>query len=202
MLLATDTYSRSNAFGLKSEFVNLPYFNVATEPLPEEELSAVLPSRQAITDTRKILSSYRLDREGRLIVGSIGGLAGAGGSIHMAWTRRAITRLFPQLRHIRLDHGWSGLIGMTATHLPAIHEPAPGVLSVGGYNGRGIAAGTVTGRMIAEYLLGRRGLDDLPLPISPIKPARFRAVRGQVYEWAARAVHLCDAHEMTAGDRL
>lgn len=201
VLFTTDTYARSNHFKIKSEFVNLPYFFVATEPLTEQERRSVLPSRQATTDTRKVLSSYRLDRSGRLIVGSIGRLSGSGALIHVAWARRAINRLFPHLRSVHLEHGWHGSIGMTRTHLPAIHQLGPGILSVGGYNGRGIAAGSVIGRMVAEYMLGHRLSSDLPLPISPIQSATFRMVQEQAYEWGASVAHLVDALGARRGDR-
>jgi glycine/D-amino acid oxidase-like deaminating enzyme len=192
VLIATDTYAVSDDFDLRSEFVNLPYFNIATRPLTEGELAAVLPSRQAITDTRKVLSSYRLDRDGRLIIGSVGALSGSGRSMHVAWARRAINRLFPHLGQVSLDFGWHGAIGMTDIHLPAIHEPAPGILSAGGYNGRGIAAGTLFGRSIAEYFLGRRQARELPVPISPVRRARHKYVRGVFYEWGARTAHIAD----------
>ncbi|PLP61407.1 FAD-dependent oxidoreductase [Mesorhizobium loti] len=192
VLIATDTYAMSDDFDLRSEFVNLPYFNIATRPLTQGELTSVLPSRQAITDTRKVLSSYRLDRDGRLIIGSVGALSGAGRSTHVAWANRAINRLFPHLGQVSLDFGWYGAIGMTDIHLPAIHEPAPGILSAGGYNGRGIAAGTLFGRSIAEYFLGRRHARELPVPISLVRRARHKYVRGIFYEWGARVVHVAD----------
>lgn len=197
VLIATDTYAMSDDFDLKSEFVNLPYFNIATRPLTQGELASVLPSRQAITDTRKVLSSYRLDRDGRLIIGSVGALSGGGRSAHVAWASRAINRLFPHLGQVSLDFGWYGAIGMTDIHLPAIHEPAPGILSAGGYNGRGIAAGTLFGREIAQYFLGRRHARELPVPISVVRRAKHKYVRGIFYEWGARMVHFADRLQVT-----
>jgi glycine/D-amino acid oxidase-like deaminating enzyme len=192
ILVTTDTYSKTNDFGLKSEFVKLPYFNIATEPLSETALQSILQSRQGFTDTRKILSSVRLDRDGRLVVGSIGVLSNAGKAIHSNWVRRAIGRIFPQIGRVSLQYAWSGVIGLTPVHLPAIHAPAPGVISVGGYNGRGIAAGTVFGLKIAEWLAGKSAAEDLPVPITPIDHPLFPGLREQSYAWAAALTHLRD----------
>lgn len=189
VLIATDTYALTNAFGLKQEFANLPYFNVATAPLSASQLAAVLPSQQAFIDTRKILSSFRLDREGRLIVGSIGTLTGWGRSIHADWAKRAIVKVFPALRGIELQYGWYGSIGITTTHMPAIHRPAQNVFAVGGYNGRGIAAGTVFGEMIGKVMAGEMNELELPVPISDVEPSKFSALREVGFEWGARCTH-------------
>ena len=67
------------------------------------------------------------------------------------------------------------------------------MLSVGGYNGRGIAPGTTFGRLLALYALGQLDEKDLPLPAStPIKP-NFRSARTALYEVGAQFVHLIEA---------
>jgi len=193
LLVATDTYSRTNDFNIKSEFVDLPYFNVATEPLGAERLAQVLPSGQAVTDTRKVLSSYRLDRDGRLIIGSVGSLSTPGSAAHKDWAVRAMARLFPALGDVRLEHAWWGRIGMTGSHLPAIHALGPGAIAVGGYNGRGIAAGTVFGEAVAHHLAGRTSAAALPVPMTPLRPARLAKLKGCFYELAAQGAHLVGA---------
>jgi glycine/D-amino acid oxidase-like deaminating enzyme len=193
LLAATDTYSLTDHFGIKSEFIDLPYFNIATEPMRPDLLGSVLRSRQAITDTRKVLSSYRLDRDGRLVVGSIGNLSGMGSGAHKRWARRAIARLFPQLTGIRLEYGWHGRIGMTGTHLPALHALGPGAYSIGGYNGRGIAAGTAFGKAFAHFVTGRLQQHELPLPVTPFQPAQLRKLKECAYALSAQAAHIVGA---------
>ncbi|MGO7418377.1 FAD-dependent oxidoreductase, partial [Rhizobium ruizarguesonis] len=64
-----------------------------------------------------------------------------------------------------------GQIGMTDNALPRFHKFAPGFVGFSGYNGRGIAPGTVFGRTLAEHILGRIPEADLPLPpTSPPAP--------------------------------
>jgi glycine/D-amino acid oxidase-like deaminating enzyme len=38
-----------------------------------------------------------------------------------AWARRALVRLFPQLRGTTFEHEWYGMIEMTADALPRFH---------------------------------------------------------------------------------
>ena len=58
------------------ELVPLPYFQFATQPLGHNIRQSILPERQGVWDTKEILSSYRFDRAGRLVFGSVGALRG------------------------------------------------------------------------------------------------------------------------------
>ena len=193
VLLTTDAYAQHDNHSAASEFVNLPYFNVATEPLTSAELEIVLASKQGVTDTNRVPGSYRLDANGRLIIGSVGGLDGLGGNLHVAWARRTIRSLFPTLQPKKIQYQWFGKIGLTNGHIPAIHRPAHTFLMVGGYNGRGIAAGTVFGFSIAKFISGACDETSLPVPLTPIDKASFARLRELGFEWSARAYHLMAA---------
>lgn len=53
-----------------------------------------------------MLSSFRLDAAGRLVLGSVGALRGLGQGGHPAWGQRALARLFPQLKGVPFGHAW------------------------------------------------------------------------------------------------
>jgi glycine/D-amino acid oxidase-like deaminating enzyme len=109
VIVATDAYSSNMWSGVKREQVMLPYFNLATQPLSAEVRDSLLPERQGAWDTKKILSSFRLDAQGRLIFGSVGALRGPGARIHADWGRRELRRIFPQLGdHPVFEHAWMG----------------------------------------------------------------------------------------------
>src|SRR6218665_330674 len=57
---------------LQQELARLPYFNVATEPLPPASRQKILPGGHGVWDTATILSSWRLHPGGRLVCGSPG----------------------------------------------------------------------------------------------------------------------------------
>ena len=178
---------------LREELTHLPYFNFATAPLADDVRRTILPERQGAWDTRRVMSSFRFDRAGRLIFGGVGALRGAGAPIHRNWARRALGKLFPRLAGVAFESEWYGMIGMTADALPRFHRLGRNLVSISGYNGRGIAPGTVFGRVLAELALGAIGEADLPLPVSPLNRAWLRHAAEPYYEVGAQLVHFVDA---------
>ena len=190
VIVATNAYSQQHWRAVQTELVRLPYFNMATRRLSDSLLASVLPERHGIWDTCAVLSSLRLDVEGRLVFGSVGALRGTGVSIHRSWARRALLRLFPQLRDVEFEHEWYGWIGMTSDSLPRFHYLDRNVVSMSGYNGRGIAPGTSFGRDLAHLVSGRIAAADLSLPLTDLANASFRAVRESFYEIGSQVAHI------------
>ncbi|RVU11978.1 NAD(P)/FAD-dependent oxidoreductase [Methylobacterium oryzihabitans] len=193
VIVATDAYASGVWPSIRREQVHLPYFNMATAPLGDDLSRSILPERQGAWDTREVLSSFRFDREGRLVFGSVGALRGTGAPIHRDWGRRALAKLFPQLKGVEFETEWYGKIGMTEDNLPRFHRLGRNVVSFSGYNGRGIAPGTVFGRCLAQLLLGTLAEGDLPLPLTDPAMAPRRALREVFYEMGAQVAHLAGA---------
>jgi len=194
VIVATNAYTTTLWPQLRSELVHLPYFNMATPPLSDNLRRSILPERQGAWDTREVLSSFRFDREGRFIFGSVGALRGTGLPVHRGWGRRAMTKLFPQLKDVGFESEWYGWIGMTADNLPRFHRLGRNVISFSGYNGRGIAPGTVFGRCLADLVLGKTGDADLPLPVDRTASRLLaRGRRKSTYEVGAQVAHAAGA---------
>ncbi|MBM7485152.1 glycine/D-amino acid oxidase-like deaminating enzyme [Bradyrhizobium sp. USDA 3686] len=193
VVVATDAYSKGLWSEVRQEQIQLPYFNFGTPCLPEDLRKSILPERHGVWDTREVLSSFRLDRSGRLVFGSVGALEGIGRSIHRAWAQRSLHKLFPGLRGVQFETGWFGMIGMTSDNLPRLHKLDRKVIGFSGYNGRGIAPGTVFGRVLASYVLGQIAENDLPLPVTAVEAQRFRAAQEAFYTAGSQLVHLMDS---------
>lgn len=189
VIMATDAYAQGPWEIIRKEQVWLPYFNCATAPLPPGVAREILPQGHGAWDTAEVLSSFRMDAAGRLVFGSVGALRGPAAGIHAAWSRRAMTKLFPALKGIGYEHEWFGWIGMTDDNLPRFHRFAERVVGVSGYNGRGIAPGTVMGRVLAEHVLGKLSEDDLPLPVTRPEAVPARAAKEIYYEAGAALLH-------------
>jgi glycine/D-amino acid oxidase-like deaminating enzyme len=83
--------------------------------------------------------------------GSVGALRNTGRAIHVAWAKRALKRLFPQLGSVEFECEWFGKIGMTDNALPRFYRFCrQGGRLFPATNGRGIAPGTVFGRTLAQ----------------------------------------------------
>lgn len=189
IVVATEAYSTGPWQIVRDEQTYLPYFNFATKPLGDNLKKSILPGREGCWDTKEILSSFRMDKAGRLVFGSVGALRGTGAAIHRAWAKRSLKRLFPQLGDTEFECEWYGQIGMTDNAVPRFHKFADNVVGFSGYNGRGIAPGTAFGKIIAHHILGDIAESDLPLPITEPKAQAFRAVKEAYYEAGAQIAH-------------
>lgn len=189
IVVATGAYTLGLQPKIRAQQIHLPYFNFATDPLPAPLRARVLPGKQGMWDTRTVLRSFRLDRDGRLIVGSVGSLAGRHEQVHQAWARRLVQRAFPWLGRVEFPYAWDGMIDMTADQVPHLHRFAARIIAINGYNGRGIGPGTVFGRELARYVLGTISEQELPLPFSEPQAVASRAVRETLYRLGSLAVH-------------
>lgn len=192
VISAGESYSFGSVQPIRETYVQLPFFNMTTRPLTKYESESVLISRQAMIDTQKIISAFRLDQAGRLIVGSIGSLGSVGRSVHISWANRSIARSFPQLKNLKIQQAWGGVIGMTANHLPKLEWLGSQMIAVGGYNGRGIAPGTAMGSAVAKFVAGKIGEKDLPLPITQPVPRRMTALHETYIRQGAIATHFVE----------
>lgn len=195
VVVATESFTNMNGLwqGIRRELIHLPYFNLATEPLPRHIREQILPGLEGVWDTKEVLSSYRYGADGRLVFGSVGALADAGLKIHENWGKRELLRLFPQLKQVKFDYEWYGWIGMTNNALPRFHELARNTIAFCGYNGRGIAPGTVLGKELAKLILGQVSKEDLPLPATTIQEPNFRGVREAYINVGSQIAHAVGA---------
>jgi glycine/D-amino acid oxidase-like deaminating enzyme len=188
LLLATNAYHRGVLAPSAPQFVTVHYSQFATEPVTPAQRQSILPDGEGCWDTALVMSSFRLDRAGRLLVGGIGNATGPGGSIHAAWARRKLRQLFPALGAVPFEHAWSGRIAMTSDHIPRILTLGPSAYAVFGYSGRGIGPGTLFGTEVAASLL--EGKPDV-LPLAPVSEHHesLRPLRSAYYELGATLTH-------------
>jgi glycine/D-amino acid oxidase-like deaminating enzyme len=189
VVIATDVYGTGPWNVVQTEQVRLPYFNLATEPLQGLARQSILPGGEGAWDTLTVLSSFRRDAAGRLIFGSVGALGAVTGPLHRHWAREELTRLFPQTRGVRFESDWFGYIGMTRDDLPRFHIYAPGVVGFSAFNGRGIAPGTVFGRLVAQLVSGGLSEEDLPLPVTSPRSVGGRLLKGWFYNIGSAVAH-------------
>jgi glycine/D-amino acid oxidase-like deaminating enzyme len=194
IVVATDAYADGALWPQgKREQIRVPYFNFATRPLSDNLRATILPGREGCWDTRPIMNSFRFDKAGRLLFGSIGALRLAGLEVHRAWASRAIKKTFPQIGEVAFEAQWYGMMGMTDNALPRFHRLAQNVVTFCGYNGRGIGTGTVFGRVLADHILGKLSEKDLPLPVTDPDAPALPALKEAYYEAGAQIAHAVGA---------
>lgn len=157
-------------------------FQIATEPLGEA-LREILPGGAPVADSRFVLNYFRPTPDGRLVFGG-GESSGLRPPRDIAAVvRRRLLRVFPAARFpkvagARIDHAWSGTLGLSRHRAPLFRKPAPRVLAIGGWSGAGIHMATLGGAVAAEAVLGAPARFDLLARVpAPAFPARGRLRR-------------------------
>lgn len=176
VILGTNAYTDDLVPGLARTLVPLHSFQVATSVMPEPLQQAILPGRQAVSDSRRIIIYYRKSPDGRLVLGGRGRMALPRGAADWAHLENGLTRIFPALEGLPIEKRWFGRVAMTADGLPHIHVPEAGLVTVVGCQGRGVAMMTAIAEPLVDFLeTGDR--KRLPFPVTPIRPIPFHAFR-------------------------
>jgi gamma-glutamylputrescine oxidase len=191
VVLATNAYTP--ALGHRRHSVYPLYDTLfETAPLTSAQLAAVgWPGREGIYTAHESLESYRLTARGTILGGSKGVRYLYGGALRggpNAWTQGLIERgfrdRFPALREVPIAHFWGGWIGMTLHFLPAFGRTGTNrnIYYAVGYNGHGVAAASVMGTILADFMLGRTNEHAETLarfvPPLPPEPLRWLLIRG------------------------
>ncbi|TDE39742.1 NAD(P)/FAD-dependent oxidoreductase [Antarcticimicrobium sediminis] len=192
LLMASNAYHQGGVGMPAPAFTAVHFFQLATAPLPEALRGDILPGGEGGWDTGRIMSSFRMDAAGRMVIGAMGDLGHPGAALHRGWARRKLARLFPALAGQPLEVEWCGRIAMTSDHVPKVVRLGPGALSVFGYSGRGIGPGTLFGRELAQALLSG-GDSGLPVPVVDAYGEPCTGLRQAFFETGAALTHLVDA---------
>src|SRR5690606_18550493 len=91
---------------------------VATAPLerPEE----LIADHLAVSDSRFVVNYFRMSEDGRLIFGGGERYSPKPPADIAAFVRGHMLGVFPQLRDVRIDHAWGGLVSITMSRLPHV----------------------------------------------------------------------------------
>ena len=148
---------------------------VATEPLSDAFWATVGWSQRAtFNDARRVIFYAQRTADGRIAIGrpeprsyrfgsGLGVVEDLPGA--EARLRAALTEQFPDLADVRIDHRWGGVIGIPRDWTPSVtFDRSSGLATAGGYTGDGVALTNLTGRTLADLVLGR-DTDVVRLPI-------------------------------------
>lgn len=167
LLCCTNAYNH-DIERLHGTVIPLRTAQVASHRLPQQVAAKILPNAAAASDTQRLLTSFRLTADNRLIMGGASATAGDEHPRLIKRLHRAARDRFPALDSIPWEYGWSGYMALTANHLPQIAKIDDRFLAPVGCNGRGIAMTTAMGRTLAD-LVG--GMDEEKSDV-PVEPAR------------------------------
>jgi glycine/D-amino acid oxidase-like deaminating enzyme len=171
VLIATNGYSGPVSPWLRRRVIPIGSYQITTEPLGIERVRALIPQGRNIVDSRRVVVYFRPSPDGERII--FGGRAALSEQDPLACVPRLhgmMTRIFPQLKHVRTAYAWVGWVAYTFDTLPhlGMHE---GIHYCMGYCGQGVPLAPYFGRRIGQQMMnlqeGRTALDDLAFPSRP-----------------------------------
>lgn len=127
---------------------------ITTEPLGKlaDEL---IPSDYCVEDNNFLLDYYRLSGDKRMIFGG-GVIYGARDPAHVeSIIRPNMCKVFPQLKDVRVDYGWTGNFLLTLSRMPEVGKLADNIYYSQGCSGHGITFTHLIGRLLAEAIRGQ-----------------------------------------------
>jgi glycine/D-amino acid oxidase-like deaminating enzyme len=156
VLIATGA-SRIGPFPwFRRRLVPVGSFIVVTEPLTPAQLDSIMPTRRTATTSKYIGNYFRISPDDRLIWGGRARFAmsdptsdAKSGEV----LRRQLDDTFPQLKGVRLDYCWGGLVDMTEDRLPRAGEHE-GLFYVLGLSGHGAQMSVHLGQQMARVMAG------------------------------------------------
>jgi glycine/D-amino acid oxidase-like deaminating enzyme len=179
VVVCTNGYTKGLMPDIARSVITPNSFQIATTELSDNLRKSILPRGQITSDTRKLLLYFRLDHQGRLLMGGRGPFREPTGDHDWAPLERVIHRFYPQLQGTGFEYRWCGRVAITQDFLPHLHEPEPGLIVNVGCQGRGVGLETSMGIVLADYCASGRS-DALPFPVTPVKPIPFHALQ-QLY---------------------
>jgi glycine/D-amino acid oxidase-like deaminating enzyme len=191
VLLCTNGYTDDLAPPLRRTLVPVRSVQVATAPLSDNLRRAILPGGHAVSDGRRLVLYFRIDPEGRFVMGGRGSYGRAAVLQRLQALRDVSRTLYPQLAEAEWRHAWGGFVAMTTDHFPHLDRIAPGVMAAVGYNGRGVAMATAMGKVLADWAAGMPEAA-LDFPVTQPRPIPFHFLRKPAVGAAVAWYRLCD----------
>ncbi|WP_299078381.1 FAD-binding oxidoreductase [uncultured Paraglaciecola sp.] len=171
VIIATNAYTKGEWTEATKTFYLVSYYQIASESLRGEMADRILPYKTGAWDTRIALSSFRRDKDGRLLLGTVGGSAYKPKGFYQLWANNIQKSYYPYLPKFNWQYEWFGKFGFTQNHIFRVLEPEEGILTATAYNGRGITTGTLMGKCFADYIqTGDRAC--IPLPFKTLEESK------------------------------
>jgi gamma-glutamylputrescine oxidase len=161
LLLACNGYLGGLAPSAAARVMPINNFIVATEPLGEARARGLIANGAAVADSRFVVNYFRLTADHRLLFGGGESYGWRFPADIAGLVRPRMLGVFPGLADVAVTHAWGGTLAITVDRMPAFQRLGPGLFSVAGYSGHGVALATLAGKLMAEAVQGTAERFDL-----------------------------------------
>jgi gamma-glutamylputrescine oxidase len=139
---------------LRARIMPVGTYIVATEPLGEARMKALMRDNVAVTDINWVLDYFRRSADHRLLFGGRVSYSGLQRAYTQRATRARMLAVFPQLADVGIAYAWGGYVDITMSRAPDFGRIAPNVYYLQGFSGHGIALTGMAGQLLAEAIAG------------------------------------------------
>ncbi len=154
VVLAANGYLAGLEPATEARVMPINNYILATEPLSEADADALIPGREAVSDSRFVVHYWRLTADRRMVFGGGETYSRRFPADIAGFVRRHMLKIYPQLAHARISHAWGGTLAVTTNRMPYFRRPRKGLYVACGYSGHGVATANYAGRVIAEAIAG------------------------------------------------
>lgn len=127
---------------------------IATEPLGDDGVRALIPGGESIADTRFVVNYWRCSPDHRLLFGGGESYSSRFPDDIGSFVRPHMLSIYPHLKDVKIDYAWGGTLAITMTRMPHFARLAPNVFTAQGYSGHGVALTSLAGKLLAEVVAG------------------------------------------------
>jgi gamma-glutamylputrescine oxidase len=154
LVLCANAYIGALAPALARRILGVGTYIIATEPLGEERVRALLPSNAAIADINWILDYFRRSADHRLLFGGRVSYSAVQPPRLAESMRKRMLRIFPTLADVKVAYAWGGYLDITINRAPDFGRLAPNVFYLQGFSGHGMSLTGLAGKLVAEAVAG------------------------------------------------
>ncbi|MDP3415076.1 FAD-binding oxidoreductase [Falsiroseomonas sp.] len=155
VVIATNGYTGGLTPDLQRRVIPLASHIIATEPLDADLARSLIPKGRTLSDTRRVLSYYRMSPDGRRVLyGGRARFTQVGPEVSAPALHAMMLARWPQLKGVRVTHAWTGNTAFTFDFLPHMGITEKGLHYAMGCNGSGVAMLSYLGGQIGRKILG------------------------------------------------
>ena len=159
--LCCNAYVDDIAPKLRARIMPVGTYIVATAPLGEARIGALMRENIGVTDVNWVLDYFRRSADHRLLFGGRVSYSGLDPLDTERATRARMVKVFPQLADVTIEYAWGGFVDITMSRAPDFGRLAPNVYYLQGFSGHGIALTGMAGQLVAESIAGQAERFDL-----------------------------------------
>ncbi|WP_118180304.1 NAD(P)/FAD-dependent oxidoreductase [Paraburkholderia phosphatilytica] len=159
VVFAGGGYARNVYRPVERAVLPIATYVMTTEPLGAK-LNDAIDCQSAVYDTRFAFDYYRPLPDTRILWGGRISILEREPDAIARLLRRDLLKVYPQLRGVKIDHAWGGLMSYARHKMPQIGQNADGVWYAVGFGGHGMAPTTVSGELLAAAIAGERPVPD------------------------------------------